>query len=74
MSKEYNGWANYETWNVGLWVLNTESLYHMARRAIDYSHLVQNLAEIGVHETGDGVKYDDPELDENELDRMILDL
>ena len=25
--KEYNGWTNYETWNVGLWLGGDEGLY-----------------------------------------------
>jgi len=24
---EYNGWTNYETWNVSLWVENEEGMY-----------------------------------------------
>ena len=27
----YNGWKNYETWNVALWVNNDESMYRFAR-------------------------------------------
>lgn len=34
----YNGWANYETWNVNLWLANDEGFYNdvtrMARRAM----------------------------------------
>jgi hypothetical protein len=27
-----NGWANYETWNVALWINNDQGLYREARR------------------------------------------
>ncbi len=35
-NQDYNGWTNYETWNVALWLGNDESLYSMARGYTDY--------------------------------------
>lgn len=30
-TKEYNGWTNYETWNVALWFGNDQGSYEMCR-------------------------------------------
>ena len=76
MSNEngYNGWANYETWNVSLWVGNDEGLYRIARGCHNYALLVSKLSELGITETGDDVSFTDPELDTGELDEMIEEL
>ena len=67
----YNGWTNYETWNVGLWLGNDQGLYEMARRAMDYDHLVEMLTCIGSETTGDGVRWDDPKVNAVEIDEML---
>ena len=34
-STTYNGWTNYETWNVALWLGNDEGLYRAYRNALE---------------------------------------
>ena len=70
----YNGWANYETWNVALYIQNEYSLYQLARRCEDYLEFQNRyLPHLGPA-TPDGVEWDSVELDETELTEMIQDL
>ena len=69
----YNGWTNYETWNVALWIGNDEVLYKEARRCSDYKRFVQRIEDL-MTETPDGVSLTDPQLDTDELDEMIDEL
>ena len=69
----YNGWANWETWNVALWLGNDESLYKLARRFVDYKDLANYLVESGTTSTPDGADYQDPELDTYALDELLMD-
>ena len=72
----YNGWTNYETWNVALWLGNDEGLYNLARRyrRSGYQALANDLKEIGSYETPDGVAWTDSGLDIDELDEMLAEL
>lgn len=82
----YNGWANYETWNVALWIANDEALYSMAReyRYKGYKHFALALKELAnprdftIHqiafETPDGVSWNDLSLDIKALNKMMKEL
>lgn len=80
----YNGWKNYETWNVALWIGNDEGLYSMAKeyRKVGYKAFVKGMQELGVpggkgaimYQTPDGVAWNDSSLDIPALDEMIREL
>lgn len=70
MSQEYNGWTNYETWNVALWMDNDESSYQYALIAKDYDHY----RNMKVYRTGDGISLWDPKLNIKELDDKIIEM
>ena len=72
---EYNGWTNYETWNVALWLQNDEGLYNFAREWCTYEELIQVLyLAFGLKETPDGVKFNDPKINRIEMNEMLQDL
>jgi hypothetical protein len=66
----YNGWANYETWNVALWIGNDYGLYSIALQCEDYSEFV-NAVEGLISETPDGVSFTSDELNWHELNDLI---
>lgn len=74
--ESYNGWANWETWNVALWIGNDEGLYRLARqyRNQGYRAFAECLRELNVTETPDGAAYNDSGLDIEALDSMMGEL
>jgi hypothetical protein len=74
LDTRYNGWENYETWNVALWIQNDEGLYDLARTLFDYQELVDVLyQEYGVKETKDGVKFNDPKVNVIQINSDVFD-
>ena len=67
----YNGWANYETWNVALWLGNDEGLYNLCEEYDNYKELADCLKEMGSYETPDGVAWTDSALDYERLTEVI---
>lgn len=78
MSESYNGWANWETWNVALWIQNDEGIYNTARmfrhRSNPYAAFIDSMRECGFRRTPDGVQYNDSKLDISELNAMFQEL
>jgi hypothetical protein len=60
----YNGYANYQTWNVCLWISNDENLNGIAAQCESYAHFKILMREIFEKdsirfETPDGVAWSD---------------
>lgn len=80
----YNGWANYETWNVSLWLQNDEAMYRLTLQHINnskrlgkpvsYDSLIPALELKFGQITPDGVRWMDGLIDTNEIDSMLSEL
>jgi len=81
-TESYNGWANYETWNVALWIQNSEFLYNTAKACVEYAAEGESpyvkfirCAVNGAYEsTRDGVDYADPKVNHAEIVEMMTSL
>ena len=59
-----NGWKNYETWNVSLWIQNDETFYKLSLMSAGFQSFMNQLAKWGCFETADGVKWVDADYSE----------
>lgn len=76
---KYNGWKNYETWNVALWIRNDESLYSLAKECGSYLRFKEQIREGFdgyplAYENPDGIPWNDSGLNIIELDDMIAEM
>ena len=82
----YNGWKNWETWNLTFWILENKFLYETARACVLYcgenetpwDKFVRCMmeGEIGQYlgKTGDGVSWNDPKVSTQEMNTFLYDL
>lgn len=70
----YNGWKNWETWNVSLWAANDEPIYRVARQSLDWADFARRMLRRGMTQTPDGAAWDSAELDTKALDEFIIEL
>lgn len=87
MNEGYNGWKNYETWNVALYINNDYGLYLRATKFMTRFYKKSEGKQVGTpymdfirdscmvkKRTPDGVKYSDKRLDLYALDKMMFEL
>ena len=78
-AQTYNGWANYETWNVALWIQNDWGLYQLACEVVRdggaYGNFVKILQDnCGATHTPDDVAWDDVNIDGIEVNDFLAEL
>lgn len=75
VTTRYNGWANYETWNVALYMGNDEKSYRLAQQVArsGCARPFSVYRESYGPRTPDGVSLFDPKLNWKELNEAIRD-
>lgn len=68
----YNGYANYQTWNVCLWISNDEGLNEFAAVCQNYNDFKSRLRELDpmsaiAYETPDLVSWNDSAIEMQEM-------
>jgi hypothetical protein len=82
MEEEYNGWKNYETWNVALHLGNDEGTYRAIveyvkdslnnKEDLSYDRLIEYLG-IEDESTSDGIRWDYFRIDRKEMFDWLMD-
>ena len=69
MNKKYNGYTNYETWNVALWIDNDQWNYALMMQCKDYNEFIKKVETKG---TEDGIKWKCPLVNVEEINELIF--
>ena len=74
MNNTYNGWKNYETWNVALYINNDEFFYSIAKRCANYAAFCVYVMTQGFTHTPDGVSFGSFMIDEDRMNELITEI
>lgn len=72
--EKYQGWKNYYTWNVALFINNDEFLYTEAKQFKNYNQFVKHLKNLEITHTMDGVNYSNKHISRKEMNDMLKEL
>ena len=78
-TKTYQGWKNYETWNVVLWIGNDQSMYRQVlglvnSKVTQWSDVAGVLSTLFGDKTPDGVAWNDPTIDANRMNEYLEEM
>lgn len=81
-TQKYNGWANYETWNVSMWMQNSAFLYNTAVACVEYvsddetpyDKFIRCMMNCDQLTTMDGISWDDELINHDEINEMMMDM
>ena len=63
--EKYNGWHDWTTWNVALWINNDECFYNIAKDCKDYMDFLYEMQYmIGSFATPDGADWGEANIEE----------
>ena len=63
--EKYNGWSDWTTWNVALWIRNDYGFYSIAKDCKDYMDFLYEMqAMIGSFATPDGADWGEANIEE----------
>ena len=73
--EKYNGWNDWTTWNVALWIRNDQTFYSIAKDCKDYMDFLYEMQYmIGSFATPDGADWGEANIEEmNEVIEEISD-
>ena len=70
--EKYNGWHDWTTWNVALWINNDQTFYSIAKECKNYADFLYEMqAMIGSFATPDGADWGEANIEE--MNEVIME-